>query len=566
MKKGIKKTLSLIFAVTMSTSLLAACTGKNSPSTPDKGESSPTNAVQNNSSEPPAVKTPLEPVKLEVMLWGDKPKQFDEIVDEFERQTKDTLNIDLNVTWTPLADYGNKIKLMLSAGQKIDLAFDAPWLNMPGLIANGSYIELDKYFNNDQYPGLQKAFGESLLNNNKFVGPDKQQHVYGVPLGQGYAPVYALYYRKDLAKKHGISELKSYDDMIAYFDAVKNNEPGITPYIFNKDQYPPAWIIDGNRAIKIDQAKNNIWEVSTGSAGVAKLHIVDNKIKAAYLPGESTDVLKDFPEPFHALDFTTNEEILNWNEKGYIESNAINRKDAQDQFTAGTAGSYMQTLDSYVALENALKAAVPGSELGVYVYENNVRNMEPASLLTEFKFWNFLSIPASSKNADRSMMFLDWIFASQQNHDLFEYGIEGKNWVAVGDDKYKLPDGVDPGQNYAFPGYQLTWNPNYMRLAEAYPQDVVEYYSYVAQDTTFLKQVSAGFTFNGEPVKTEMTNPSFAKMAAENAGFELGLIKNIADNKAKQEQNLLKDKQLQADIQKIKAELVQQLQAFLDEQ
>jgi len=566
MKKGIKRTLALVFAVTLMISLFSACTGKNSQSTPGKSETSPASSEQNNQSESSAVKTPLEPVKLEVMLWGDKPNQFDEIVDEFERQTKDTLNIDLNVTWTPLADYGNKIKLMLSAGQKIDLAFDAPWLNMPSLIANGSYIELDKYFNNDQYPGLKKAFNESLLNNNKFAGPDKQQHVYGVPLGQGYAPVYALYYRKDLAQKYGISEIKTYEDMLAYFDAVKNNEPGITPYMFNKDQYPPAWIIDGNRAIKIDQAKNKVWEVSTGPSGVAKLYIEDNKIKAAYLPGESTDALKDFPAPFNTIDYTTNEEILNWHEKGYIESNAINRKDAQDQFTAGKGGSYLQTLDSYVALENALKAAVPGSELGVYVYENNVRNMEPASLITEFKFWNFLSIPATSQNADRSMMFLDWIFANQQNHDLFEYGIEGKNWIAVGDDKYKLPDGVDPGQNYVFPGYQLTWNPNYMRLAEAYPQDVVKYYGYVAQDTTFLKHISSGFSFNGEPVKNETANPSFAKMAADNSGFELGLIKNVADNKAKQEQNLLKDKRLQEDIQKIKAELVQQLQAFLDAQ
>lgn len=566
MKSNLKKMTGSMVAVATIMSLLAACSGNDANSSESSGSAAPSTTSSPTASATVEEKKPLAPVKLEVMLWGDKPKQFDEVVDEFERQTKDTLNIDLNVTWTPLADYGNKIKLMLSAGQKVDLAFDAPWLNMPGLIADGTYIELDKYFANDEYPGLKQAFSDSLLNNNKFVGPDKQQHVYGVPLGQSYAPVYALYYRKDLAAKYGISEITSYEDMLAYFDAIKTNEPGVVPYIFNKDQYPPAWIIDGNKGVKIDQANKNVWEVSLGSAGVAKLFIEDKKIKASYLPGESTEALKDFPEPFNKPDYSTNEEILNWNTKGYIEKNAINRKDAMDQFTAGTAGSYMQTLDSFVALQNSLAGAVPGSELGVYVFENSVREMKPSALLTDFKFWNFLSIPVTSENADRSMMFLNWIFENQKNHDLFEYGIEGKHWVAVGEDKYKLPDGVNTADNYTFPGYQLTWNPNYMRLAEAYPESVVKYYSYVGQDSTFIRQISSGFSFNGEPVKNETANPSFAQMAADNSGFELGLIKDIESNKAKQLEKLLKDKKFQEDIFAIKTELVNQLQAFLDAQ
>lgn len=32
------------------------------------------------------------------------------------------------------------------------------------------------------------------------------------------------------------------------------------------------------------------------------------------------------------------------------------------------------------------------------------------------------------------MCFLDWVFGTQEEHDLFQYGIEGEDWEPVGED------------------------------------------------------------------------------------------------------------------------------------
>ena len=46
----------------------------------------------------------------------------------------------------------------MTAGEEVDAAFDAPWGSFNQNVSLGYYQELDKYFNNDEYPGLKKAF------------------------------------------------------------------------------------------------------------------------------------------------------------------------------------------------------------------------------------------------------------------------------------------------------------------------------------------------------------------------------------------------------------------------
>ena len=70
------------------------------------------------------------------------------------------------------------------------------------------------------------------------------------------------------------------------------------------------------------------------------------------------------------------------------------------------------------------------------------------------------------------MKFFDWLYSSKDNHDLFEYGIPGKHWQAVGDNQIKL---LDEAKNYNFPGYELTWNPAMIRLNSDLDETVKKY-------------------------------------------------------------------------------------------
>ncbi|MEK0316187.1 extracellular solute-binding protein [Cohnella sp. 56] len=552
--------------VTASVALLAtACSGKNAAESPAAGTASQTttaSATASASAQPPKAAT------LNIMLWGDKPNQFDQIVSEFERQTKDTLNVKLNVTFTPQADYVNKLKLKLAAGEHVDIAFDAPWMNMNTFISQDIYTNLDPYFNNDQYPGLKTAFGEKILTNNKFTGADGQLHTYGVPLGQYLGDLGVVYYRKDLADKYGMSGINSIEELQTYYDNVLKNDKNVIPLsIKNDGTYGANGVIESNKEMP-NLPELGVWPLLLGPNITAQLYIKDNKVTDVTMTGDKLSGIANFPAPLNVKDYTTFETVREWHDKGYIEKEPIIRKDARGTFTSGKAASMIEGLSNFSTLNTELKAVVPNAQLGVFLFQENVRNkMEHnPQLLSNFRYWNFLCVPKTSENADRAIAFINWIFENRANHDLFELGIEGKNWEAVGEDKFTYPAGIDLNQNYNFAGYLLTNNPNYIRLPAEVPDELVQYYRYEADENAYVKSALTGFVFNQEPVKNELANPDIANVWTDQLSYMLGMVANPTEGLIKLQQKWEKNARMQADIEKIKAEVKSQAQAFLDAQ
>ncbi|MFD0960920.1 extracellular solute-binding protein [Paenibacillus chungangensis] len=564
MKNRRKQGLIMLLAMCLFATMLAACSGNDNNGNNGQGAGT---TVTPTAGEEQGSKTP-EAATLNIMLWGDKPKQFDEVVAEFERRTKDTLNLKLNFTFTPQADYVNKLKLKLSAGEQVDIAFDAPWMNMNTFIAQDNYTNLDEYFNNDQYPGLKKAFGEGFLDNNRFVGADGKLHVYGVPLGQYLGDLGVIYYRKDLSEKYGIGELSTYEELLEFFDKVTENDAGMIPFVIKNDgHYGAVTAIEVNKPMHAKYEKG-IWPIQLGPNVEGTVLIQDNKVVAANIKGEKLEAIESYPEPFNKSDHSVLETVREWHDKGYIEKEPIVRKDASGTFAAGRAAAMMEGLSNLDNIKAQLTAGVPSAEMGVFLVSKAAReNVQPnPAYISDFRVWNFLAIPKTSVNADRAMAFINWLFESQENHDLFEIGIEGTHWEAIGEDKFKYPDGVDMSQNYVFPGYMLTWNPNYIRLSENVPDNLVDAFRYLADEKTYVRSALAGFAFNQDPVKNELANPDFGTIASDELAYKLGMVVNPAEGLTSLQQKWEANSRLQADIAKIKEELIRQTQEFLDQQ
>ncbi|BBH23061.1 hypothetical protein Back11_44060 [Paenibacillus baekrokdamisoli] len=561
MKKRIKHSVSLLIIFCLLGVILASCTGKSGNQTPsDKGTSDTTS----NTATTDASKS-LEPVTLKIMLWGDKPKQMDDVVAEFEKQTKDTLNTKLEITWTPQADYNNKLKLKMSAGEQMDMVFDAPWMSLNEFVAKDNYFILDEFFNNDKYPGLKKAFSGGLLKNNEFIGPDNKPHVYGVPLTQNYGALVTLFYRKDLADKYGITSINGVQDLEKYFDAILKNEKNMIPFAERNDgNYSAKDIIDMDQEDSLAQAKAGLLGVPLAPNVSGTVFVKDNKVVNATVTGAALEEMNDFPLPFNVPDYSVITKTREWHDKGYTEKDPIMQKDPKSMFTSGKSAAYFESITAYDSVNGGLKSGVPSSELGMYMVSRNQRELKPESMLTDFRAWNFIAIPKSSKNLDRSMMFLNWLFADQANHDLFEFGVPGKNWIPVGDSKYSFPDGIDLANNYALPGYEFTWNPNYIRVPTSIPEQYIKYYQYQSDQKAYMKSPLAGFTFSDQKVKTQLANPDFAKVSSLTLPYTLGMIPDPANAMAKLQSKWEQNKKLQKDIKAIKAELISQVQLFLD--
>ena len=124
---------------------------------------------------------------------------------------------------------------------------------------------------------------------------------------------------------------------------------------------------------------------------------------------------------------------------------------------------------------------------------DNVRNMEKGAIPVNYEGNNGLAIPASSTKIEYTMKFLDWLFGSQEAHDLFQLGIEGTDF-AYGEKEgtYKTLT------NYSadFGGYGWTWNPKYALISEAYEDEALAYREYEYDPETFIAMPLLGFHFD----------------------------------------------------------------------
>jgi putative aldouronate transport system substrate-binding protein len=70
---------------------------------------------------------------------------MDAVLEQFYKETKDTLNTKIHFNFTTFDDIGQKVSLKLAAGEQVDGVFTAPWTNpsIMQMIAKKQIANLD---------------------------------------------------------------------------------------------------------------------------------------------------------------------------------------------------------------------------------------------------------------------------------------------------------------------------------------------------------------------------------------------------------------------------------------
>jgi putative aldouronate transport system substrate-binding protein len=526
-----KRMTTGVLAMAMIGSIVACSTAPEAPQAADTQKSPDT--------------AQLAPVTLKGMLFGDQPKDLQVVLDEFEKRTQGTLNTKLQIAWNPANDHKQKVKLMMAAGEEVDFVFDADFMNLRELVPQGAYAQLDKYFNNDAYPGLKKAFSPEFIESNKRDG-----HLYTIPFTQYFYDIDVIMYRKDLREKYGMEPIKSYEDLQKFYDKVQASEQGMTPLALAGRR--GFYKIFGGEMPDMPTVR------SVGINSVSYfVHLSDDlkKVLNVVVQGDPATEFAKLPAPMNTMKgaFPDYDQYVAWNK--YLEKDVLSQKDAKAFFMSGKAASFEGNLSSFANDRKKLQDTIQGADLEFFVYRSAVRDMKPKSISTSYKSNNSIAIPVTSKNIDRTMKVFDWIFSSRENHDLIEYGIPGKHWEPVGDNQIKL---LDESKNYTFPGYELTWNPNYIRLNADLDDTAKKYYEYSAKADTYYYPVLGGFVFNNSNVKAEFANIQ-SKYEPFYQMLKNGLLKDWEAEMTKMNGEL---KALGMD--KIREELKKQVQEYLD--
>ena len=308
--------------------------------------------------------------------------------------------------------------------------------------------------------------------------------------------------------------------------------------------------------------ENNIVEVDntgvTANLNFRALLSDDGKtVEDVSIFGDPDERFADYPEGYQE-NFMTKRFLKIADEYGdFGNADSATVTNSEEKFYVGKYGAIEGNLDGYNNIATNLKQNAPDSELGVWFYEDQINNKE-ATFTNQALSANYVAVPYYSENIGATMEFLDWIFQSQENHDLFCYGIEGEDWEDAGD---KTMEDLTPNNKYVFPGYELCWNPEYTRVNVTWPEEMREYKAYATDKENFELNPISGFVFDPN-VSTEV-KIAYAALKQTGGDYRAQLQSGLfgADTQAKIDEFYEKAKN---DIEIVRAEVEKQLQEFLD--
>jgi putative aldouronate transport system substrate-binding protein len=374
-----------------------------------------------------------------------------------------------------------------------------------------------------------------------------------------------LYYRKDLADIYGIT-IDSYDSLRAFYETVLRRE---------KDMIPMA--VQNNRGFyfmfdsPLDMASKGVYPIEGITGGGRDIFCVGvssdgSRVSGVSAYGDPADSYSNYPAPYNTFEGFNRYflEAAKWN--AYLPEDSVMQETAEPLFFNGYAAAEEGTISEFGEWQSTLKNRLPHAELGFWPYIDATRNREKGTVALSFQAWNYLCVPRNSTKTEKVFEFLNWVFESQENNDLFAYGIMGVHWdkaeTSAEADGRSFPPLPNPllteEERYLFPGYELTWNPRFIRVPTGLPDDIQALLEYQYAPDSFISRPISGFVFDEQAVITEL-----AHIRAIHEKYRNGLLCGAYDDPGAVLRQMNAE-MAAAGLEKIKGEIARQVQAHLD--
>lgn len=526
------KPLALLLAIFMMVSVISACGGNDNGASSsgqtvsDAQDASGAPAESMEDSEPGDTgvnAADREPYTVKIMMFDEgKTEIVNEIADAASAITEEKFNTKVELVRVDWGSWAQQVTLALTSGEKLDL-FPAFALNtsLTTLVTNGQLLPMTDLLQNGAGSTMYGMVPEEDWRCTTIDG-----EIYGVPMNRGKQNVYGAACDLTIAEELNIDldAVSTLDDFEEVLAKVKEAYP---------DMYPMA---SNNQSMRI--------MIPSDTLGDPRDVVLGCLVNA--LDGGTTVENLYASDDYRA--FT--ERMYDWAQKGYIMPDAAsNTEGGIALIRAGAAFADFYTgpapdTEARISVE----AGKPMKDVEFFEHYKTTAETSPC--------W---SIAANSEQPDRAMEVLNEMYTNQELANLFIYGIEGKTYEFVNEERTVIdyPEGVDAGNSgYAFDHWG--W-PNMLQsyVWNGYPENVYE--EYVTFNEGGVISPAYGFSFDNAPVINEYTactNVVLKYVEALNCGSM-----NPAENLDKFNQEL-KDN----GIDTIVAEKQKQLDAWLAEQ
>ena len=478
MKKTIVyKLCTALLASTFIVSLLAGCGGE---STPETTAAAKTEADSEKTTADVVANTEAEDTEaltggggssedsyhiVMALFQGSKSEDEAKVTAAINELTEKELNMTYEMLFLSWGDWSQKLNLMLSSGDKLDV-FPVEYNLAPSYVAAKQVVDLSDYIFEHGQDILRLVGEEEALSAS--VGG----FIYGIPPQKESASLAGVVMRKDMVDACDID-----------VDSIKTLADLTEVYAKVKEVYPNVDCIAGTNGI-------NQWRDHD---------ILSNRLGVLMDDGQDTTVVNWYETDSYKSKAKLMSE---WYQAGYMKLDAATTNiGIQDQIKAETLFSYFSTIKPGFLVQANSQAqtemvyAYIGHDDGSILNTLNTNNVNNRN-------WG---IAQNSEDKVKSMQFINFAYSNSDFMNLLNWGIEGEHWEFVdgSDNIIDYPAGVDDAS--------VTWHQNMgwhfpnqyiAHIWNGLPEDIWDQYK--AFNDSAVKSKAFGFLFDSTSVATEI--------------------------------------------------------------
>lgn len=484
-----KKVIALLLALSMLVTVFAACgnTAAENSKTSESSAQEGSSASTEDSSESSDAAEPGETVKMVYLIPGDEPKEMERgLGDVNAKLAADGVGVEVELRYFPWDVWDQKINLMLSTGENFDM-FHV--MNDRVTIANyasrQALADITEVFN---------TYGENIIANcpelairSGQVG-DKQ---YGIPAFWVESALdHQGLIRTDILEKYGVDTVPTtWDELTAAFETVMANWDG------NQKPYLPL----------VGTSQVGGYFFNSDNNYVLYENMIYVNQDGTIMNYFETDTFKE-----------SCERARDWYEKGLINPDVLtvtsdqqnNQLNTGDWFVhAGTIGDITSLKTNYPDLTVDDFAWVDFDTETPEIRPYGTRNMQ--------------AVPLSSEHPEAAVKFVNWLYANEDNFNLFHFGTEGVDYNKLEDGAYEVIANDTGSSNWKFDTW-MTGNINYILLNGNAPTPTNEHLYKI--DETAVDGIAALMTFDASNVQTQVADVN-TQISALIAPMACGVVK-----------------------------------------
>jgi putative aldouronate transport system substrate-binding protein len=459
----------------------------------------------------------LAPVTLSFIFFDNKRSATDEVWNAIAEEFKDQLNAKFDVSFIAGSDYIDKMLVKFSAGDVWDLNFDGDWLQYYRVAAMNGYMALDTLL--PQYaPDLYRAYQssgaiEAAKVNGKVVALPWTNIMTNRPFFQ---------WRADLLNADP-AQVKTVEDVERILYQLKQ-------------QYPDRYTIE-NANVEVFLTKSDLIIGTHNFVFNPK----DSRVQVQFIA--ETPAYRE-----------RGRYAEKWQKDGLIWADVL--VDQLDHNQLINQGRLITKWGTHEFSTDARAWVEPAAKWGFSsLYDDKIFQLRtPLS--------NIVAIPRTSKNPERTLMWMNLMETSKKMFDMVMYGIEGKTYVMDPSKPNTVvyPSGMNDN-NSNFMNWQGRWalfKPQFMRGDPLYREGFwQEEKDFALGNPNNIASPLDGFSLNTDSIVNELAQIQ-AIYDAANKMLDVGLAgpADAAVDKLVADLN-------RAGLPKVKAEYQRQVDAFL---